>query len=384
MNESFPDTRQTWLLKACLSSSAQEIQRYWLLWRSSVNIEHLDDASNRLLPMLYRQMETAKVSDPELARLRGIYRYHWVKNLLLMSELREILAALRNASVEVMLLKGAALINRYYHDPGLRPMSDLDIMVRPEDMKKVFGILTNLHWTPRVNVDIDKIRIERLTHAIDFVREKNGRVIEVDLHWTPLQRARWEGVESTFWNHSLPTTVKGIECRLLDPTYQLLHVCLHGGTWNIIPPFRWVADACWILKEDGPLIDWERLLNQARHQNGFMTIKTALNYLHKEFSIHIPAPVMRRFASSKPTRLEILEHRLMIRQIPGPRLDLLLLLEWLNHSRALANERVLTRLASFPGYLKLAWKLNHWYQLPGFFMRRSAVRLGLDRSNGFR
>jgi hypothetical protein len=114
MNESFPDPRQMWLLKACLSSSAQEIQRYWLKWRSVVNIDHLDDASNRLLPLLYHQLKTAKVSGPEMARLRGIYRYHWVKNLLLMSELRTILAALRDASVDVMLLKGAALVNSIY------------------------------------------------------------------------------------------------------------------------------------------------------------------------------------------------------------------------------------------------------------------------------
>jgi hypothetical protein len=261
-------------------------------------------------------------------------------------------------------------------------MSDLDIMVRPRNMKKVFDILTSMQWTPRVNVDIEKIRNERLTHAIDFVHEKNGRLIEIDVHWTPLQRAKWEGVELTFWNHSLPTQVKGVECRLLDPTYQLLHICLHGGPWNAMPPFRWVVDACWILKKDGPLIDWERLLNQARHHNGFMTLKTALGYLKEEFSALIPDPIMRRFASSEPTRLEILEHRLMTQRIPGPRLDLLLLLEWLNHSRAHANKGVLTRLSGFPGYLKLNWKLSHWYQMPLFFLHRLPVRLGLARSRG--
>jgi hypothetical protein len=384
MNDSLPDTRQLLLIKTCLASSTESTLRSWTEWRSGIDIDHLDEGSNRLLPLLYRKLEHLKVSDSEIGRLGGVYRYHWVSNHLLMSELHQVLFALREASVDVMLLKGAALISRYYHDPGIRPMSDLDIMVRPHDLNTASEILMRLGWAPRINRNLNRVGSERLVHAIDFVRSRNGRVIELDVHWTPLHRAKWVGVEETFWQHSQMASVNGVDCRVLDPTHQLLHICLHGGSWNTMPPFRWIVDAHWILIQDSEQIDWHRLLEQARTYNGFMTLKTGLSYLHGALSLPIPQDIIDRLSDSQPTRLELLEHRLMTEQIPRFRLDLLLLLEWMNHSRAHLGENSLARLAGFPVYLKLIWKLDHWHQMPFFILRRLMARLFLASRTGSR
>lgn len=384
MNDSFPDARQLLLINTCLSSSTEDTLRFWTEWRSGIDIDHLDEGSNRLLPMLYRKLEHLKVSDSEIGRLGGIYRYHWVSNHLLISELHTTLSALREAAVEVILLKGAALINRYYLDPGIRPMSDLDIMVRPQDLHKTSEMLMRQGWTPRINRNLDRACSDRLVHAIDFVRLRNGRLIELDVHWTPLHRAKWVGVEETFWQHSLPVKVKDVNCRVLDPTHQLLHICLHGGSWNAMPPFRWIVDAHWILKQDGTQIDWHRLLDQARLYNGSMMLKTGLNYLHGTLGLPIPQDIIDRLSDSQPTRLELLEHRLLTEQIPRFRLDLLLLLEWMNHARAHSGESTLHRLAGFPAYLKLTWKLDHWHQMPIFILRRLMSRLFLASRAGSR
>lgn len=379
--DSLPDPRQELLLHACLCPP-ERIAPYWREWRTSTDIDNLDDASNRLLPLLFRQAEAARVQDPEMARLRGIYRYHWCRNQLLLGELRSVLAALHAASVEVLLLKGAALIDRYYKDPGLRPMSDLDLMVRPEQIKTSCATLERLGWTPKVLVDFEKVLAQRLIHAVDFVREKNGRKLEVDLHWTPLHRATWPEAERPFWQHALHTEAGGIPCRLLDPTHQLLHTCLHGGLWNAMPPFRWVADAMWVLRVDAERIDWDRLLDEARMLNGFQILKATLAYLHERFEAPIPDQVMRRLARNCPSRFELLEYRLQTKRIGGARIDELLLLEWFNHSRAFPRGQLWRRLVTFPNYLRLAWKLAHWRQVPGFVLKRLAVRLGLLREGG--
>lgn len=373
--DSLPDARQELLLRACLCPP-EEIGPYWQRWRATADIDNLDDASNRLLPLLYRNAEAGRVSDPEMARLRGIYRYHWCRNQLLLGELRGLLAALREASVEVLLLKGAALIDRYYKDPGLRPMSDLDIMVRPERMEAARAVLQNLGWTPRVPVDFGRIHAQRLVHAVDFVREKHGRTLEVDLHWTPLHRATWPDAERPFWTHALNTEMGGIPCRLLDPTHQLLHTCLHGGLWNAMPPFRWVADALWVLRADAGAVDWDRLLAEARTLNGHLLLRTTLSYLRDRFDAPIPAAVLTRLAGDRPSRYERLEHRLQTKRIGRARVDELLLLEWFNHSRAFPHGQLVRRLLTFPGYLRQAWKLTHWHQVPGFVLRRLAARLG--------
>jgi len=370
------------LLQACLAPG-DGIEPHWRAWRGQAELDSLDEASNRLLPLLYRRLEAAGLNDPDMARLRGIYRYHWCRNQLLLAELRRLLAALRELGVEVLLLKGAALIQRHYRDPGIRPMSDLDIMVRPGDMDTVFGLLQERGWQPKVRAELEQMRTRRLLHAVDFRRDWNGRVLEIDVHWTPLHRSTWPGAEKAFWARSLATSVDGIACRILDPTDQLLHTCLHGGAWNVMPPLRWVADACHILRDDAAAIDWERLVADAHRHHGFLMLREALACLHEVFAAPVPPALLRQLLAARPSRAERLEHGLQTRQIAAARIDQLLLLEWFNHSRAYQRTALLARLADFPAYLKLSWKLEHWHQVPGFVVRRLAARLG-DKAHRFR
>ena len=68
---------------------------------------------------------------PELAdRLRDRYRETALRNRVLFASLAEIAAALTGRGVELIPLKGAALAHRVYGNPGLRPMQDLDLLVR--------------------------------------------------------------------------------------------------------------------------------------------------------------------------------------------------------------------------------------------------------------
>lgn len=378
ISASLPTPLQEALLHACLAPP-DEVTAHWQRWRAEADIDHLDDAANRLLPLLYRQLEAVHLDDPEVPRLRGIYRYHWCRNQLLLAELRELLAALHGAGIEVMLLKGAALIERYYRDPGLRPMSDLDLMVPLAAMDAACAVLTRLGWTPKLPTDLHAIRTWRTTHALDFTRERNGRISEVDLHWTPLPRATWPDAEAPFWARAQRTQVHGTPVYLLDPTDQLLHACLHGGPWNAMPPYRWVADAIWILRADGERIDWQRLLGEARRLNAFTMLQATLGYLHASFRVSIPPPVIDRLRRSRPSPYEMLEFRMQTREIAGLRVDQLLLLEWFNHSRAFRDTGTLKRLAAFPRYLLQTWKLARWSQVPGFVLTRLAVRSGLRR-----
>ncbi len=62
-------------------------------------------------------------------------------NLHFQSELTEIVRWFNEADVPVMLLKGAALNLTVYPRPDLRPMSDLDLLVRPGDAERALSLL---------------------------------------------------------------------------------------------------------------------------------------------------------------------------------------------------------------------------------------------------
>ena len=64
---------------------------------------------------------------------QGLYARHRHANRVRTRVLRDILGAYQVADIPVLVLKGAALSHLVYPEPGLRPMSDVDILVpRPE------------------------------------------------------------------------------------------------------------------------------------------------------------------------------------------------------------------------------------------------------------
>jgi hypothetical protein len=76
----------------------------------------------------------------------------------LLETLSGTIRALRAVGVEVVALKGAALAFFHYPDPGLRPMGDLDLLLRdPRDLARATVALTGAGWrtlfdTPRHRV----------------------------------------------------------------------------------------------------------------------------------------------------------------------------------------------------------------------------------------
>lgn len=73
---------------------------------------------------------------------------------LILADLAEIQRAASAAGVELLPLKGAALAASYYPAPGLRPMADLDLLVRPADERRLAATMAELGFalveaTPR-------------------------------------------------------------------------------------------------------------------------------------------------------------------------------------------------------------------------------------------
>jgi len=372
--DSLPNERQDLLLHCCLEET-ERLPELWSRWQDGLDWQRLDLGSQRLLPLLYYRLGAAGIRGPDTEQIARVYRYHWYQSQLLLGSLPPILDAFAKTHIKVLVLKGAALAHRYYPRPTLRPMSDLDLMVRPEDLDKAFRLLQRMDWTPEGNIDPERILRDRLLHAIHFSRGTGSRILEVDLHWAPFDRAMRPEVLQRFWDHATPARWAAAEALVLDPTHQLLHTCIHGSAWNQVPSLRWVVDAMLILRRDGPTIDWNRLLADAKALGSLLFLKTSLAYLHRSFGAPIPRELLQRLDEEPVDRRESLEFRVQTRRIGAGRLDQLLMLEWLTHRSASPDVGMLRRLATFPRFLKHKWKLESWRQSPGFLVRRLARRL---------
>ena len=115
-----PTHAQRLLLKACLLEGAPAVCA-WEEWSETVALDDVDAASQRLIPLLARNLRAAGISHPDVGRMRGIHRYWWSRNQVLLRKLPAVLGLLRAEGIEPLVLKGVPLALGYYEDAGLRP-----------------------------------------------------------------------------------------------------------------------------------------------------------------------------------------------------------------------------------------------------------------------
>ncbi len=100
-------------------------------------------------------------------------------SLLWATELRHLLTDLRAVGVRPLLLKGTPLAFSCYPQPGLRPRTDTDLLIRPDDRAATYDGLRARGYRATVGVDGDYV-----SYQCCFIQAGSGdqRLI-VDLHW---------------------------------------------------------------------------------------------------------------------------------------------------------------------------------------------------------
>jgi hypothetical protein len=102
-------------------------------------------------PLLGYWIEQRRLTaDRDAAELLALHLEHGRRrNRRLMRELDRILGAFDERGVTVVLLKGADTAQRYFPDPGTRPMTDLDLLISPESVTAARSALQALGFVER-------------------------------------------------------------------------------------------------------------------------------------------------------------------------------------------------------------------------------------------
>jgi len=339
----WPTSAQTLLLRACLLEPAAAVQA-WEQWVRTHDFEAIDSGSFRLLGLAYRHLSGAGVSSPLMPRLHGVYRRFWTANQLLLGRNAPILASLANAGIPLMLTKGAALTVSVYRDYGTRPMDDLDLMVPRSQALHAMEVLKRSGWEPEVH---HATELPQSLHACHFRRDGLGII---DLHWRHFHLAVPEEFDRTMWERSLACSFHGIDARVPDYSDQFLRACEHGVRYNIVPPFRWLADCCLLWRASAGQLDWDRIAAGARHTESVLAVTGTLNILRDQLDVPLPAEAFARLRNTAVTFSERVESRLVQRPCRSLWDKLPLDICW--HLRSTRGRPWRERIAGFPTYFR--------------------------------
>jgi len=94
-------------------------------------------------PLVYRHLRAAQVGLPDEAvrALQGLYLAHRHANLVRAQTLTQVLRELDAVGIEALVVKEGALCHLLYPGPALRPMSDLDLLLRRSDIEPARRVL---------------------------------------------------------------------------------------------------------------------------------------------------------------------------------------------------------------------------------------------------
>ena len=294
-----PTPDQRLLLEAALARDASAGEA-WRAWRRGKDPrEHRWDAgSYRLLPAVYKNLSAHGLDDPFMGELRNVYQQSWFRNQALLGKLARVIDLLGAAGHETIVLKGAALVLRHHlGEVGVRPMEDVDVLVRTERADDAWRLMVERGWRPAGLV------ASYPSHARVLIDDDG---IACDLHRHVLRESGGPARDRVYWAGARPLSCLGRKTLALNPTDHLTHVCTHGARWNYATAsLRWIVDALTILREDGAAIDWARLIEHARRDRPVaFALGFTLPYLRGEFGAGVPDEVIDGLARMEFTRVE--------------------------------------------------------------------------------
>lgn len=262
-----------------------------------------------LAPLLHYRLEQAgrALADPRAqARLAFIRQAEATRHDARQAQLGEVLARLPAPPV---VLKGAYLAECVYPAAGLRPMNDIDLLFRPEELASASEVLHALGYGAKEKPPDEGAGITKHTSTFrrsdgamptpnPYLSGDPSRMIEphrsLEESWFGLRCDLTPGM----WARSRPQTLAGQPARVLCPADALLHLCVHL-TFHLVqrsPAFVQLADLV-VFTERVP-IDWDDFLARVRDLRAsgyaYAAARLAVNVLEAPF----PPEVVQKLADA--------------------------------------------------------------------------------------
>jgi|Deesub1362A_J573_1020465.scaffolds.fasta_scaffold00877_11 hypothetical protein len=214
---------------------------------------------NRLIAIRYPSL----IPGDLLQKIKLAYLSTFITNEAYYRRLTELLEALGATGIRVILLKGAHLAQFVYQDIGLRPMSDVDILIKREDLSTTERVLIRLGY--EYYTSTNSVQWYKTNHFhLPFTHPQAIRHLEV--HWDFVtQHSPFNiGMEGV-WERAVGVEIHGIKAMIPSPEDAILHLCFHAAHDDMLRGgIRPLLDIAMLIKRHRKEIRWDHLVSLAK------------------------------------------------------------------------------------------------------------------------
>jgi hypothetical protein len=303
-------------------------------------------------PLMYHAITRSAFQAPEATRLKLQTAYYETAafNQVILTEMERVAQALNDAGIPVIVLKGAALAWTVYPDPALRPMNDLDLLVKTEDLERAKELVLSLGYHEPIP---EMARgFNRMAGYHNQLNKNDNHSIKVELHWSlvagendarsPNSKWFWSNlswIENPKKSNSSTSKFQtlSIEAHLLYLTGHL--ILQHGKAASRI---IWFYDILEFIQYWEKVINWQYLINEADRMGYIPVLRFALQKINSDFKMDLPVGLI-------PKGKKIANHTN----------ELLVNLLWKGDSGRLIN--ALSQLIAMKGWKKFQLLMGYFF-----------------------
>lgn len=219
-------------------------------------------------------------------------------------ELVTLLECLAERGIPVIALKGTYLARAVYPRPGLRPMGDMDLLFRTDDLAATQAVLRGLGYEQPGNlVRALADDLSSANHLVPFARP-GATTIEVHFR-LELPSAPFAIDLDGLWARARPWPFDGWSLLALAPEDLLLHLCLHAAYHHRFRiGLKALIDIARVVEVE-PL-DWVACIGRAREWQAAVPTFLCLSLAQRLVGAPIPGPVLAALAPPRPAEAALL------------------------------------------------------------------------------
>lgn len=216
-------------------------------------------------------------------------------NIFSVSQLSKLLGSFREDNIPVIVLKGACLLGMVYGKDFSRPMCDIDILVKRDDLGRVEKRLSQsgYHYLSN-NGD----------NHVTYCKRK-PLFICIEIHWElfkrdhPLQKYAFGIKTEDFWEDILPLRIDGEKAYTLSCENLIIYLSCHLMKESYADQ-KWFMDIDKVIRHFEKEINWKKVIERVEKYKVRIPIWCALSYIHNFYNTPLPESLLEEI---RPQRL---------------------------------------------------------------------------------
>lgn len=238
-------------------------------------------------------LSTDVIPEGIMLNLKKRYINLYINNTQKHKDLENVINLCNKNNLPIIPLKGIPLIHFIYKDLGLRGMSDIDLLVKDEDIEKFKNMLLHNGWEIDTSKEISEFvtQMSDSQHPYTFVKDKTKIELHNKLH---------SGLSSyqidlkNYWSNASEIELMNGSVYHLSTVDFLQHLCFHLHNHLINErdiELKHFIDIKVFIKKFELEIDWKKLISTSQLYNCQVEIRDILEICRDYFETTIPDEV---------------------------------------------------------------------------------------------